>query len=133
MYPCLFITKKELLDAGIHEIEFQKDGRPANREDTIAVEDYCGRPIIFLRQSPISQDELLVFFADGFVRYNRISNNRVIVLTGNYDTLKVILTDIFKERREEAPFDIFNSYAYQADVVEQLDLQKWVRDEYKPS
>lgn len=130
-YPCIVISRDELADAGIPEIRFE-NGRLADPAVTDVLEDYCGRPIVAVRESTRPEDDVFAITADGYIQYNRISNKRTAVLTGNFDSLKVVLTDIFNEYPRTDPDKIFCAYAYQTDVIVQLDLQEWVRTEYRP-
>jgi hypothetical protein len=129
-YPCILIPKEELRQAGLNPPTFE-NGYIADRTMIPILEDYCGKPIVSIRQSDRNDDELIVLIADGYIQYNRITNKRTTVLMGNYDSLRVVLSDIFHERPDEDPYNIFCSYSYQTDITIQLDLQKWVRDQYK--
>lgn len=131
-YPCILISRWELYDAGIAQPRFQ-NGRLVNPEVERPVEDLCGRPVVSIRESTRDDRELLVLIADGYVQYNRISGKRSVVLTGTYDTLKIVLTDIFVEHPDENPYDIFDSYLYQTDISTQYKLKKWVLETYGPS
>lgn len=128
-YPCILIDKDELEQTDFADIWFQ-DGRLTDTSFIQKIEDYCGRPVVSVRQSTRNDGGIIVLAADGYIQYNPISKLRTTVLIGQYDNLKVILSDIFDERPDEDPFDIFCSYAYQTDINAQLDLKNWVRDEY---
>ena len=128
-YPCIIINQQELIDANLHEVQFE-NGRIKNPSDRIMLEDYCGKPIVSIRQSTRNEQEIFVLIADGYVQYNRISNKRTVVIMGNYDTLRVILQDMFDERPYEHPFEIFSQYSYQTDINIQLDIQLWVKNTY---
>lgn len=130
-YPCILITKKELHDqAKISEIP-EKNGT-MNTTFRTAVEDYCGRPVVSIINTPEKPNIIIVLTADGYMQYNPVSQKRTVVLVGEYDNLKVILHDIFLERPDEDPYEIFQSYAYQTDITNQLDLQEWVRNTIQP-
>ena len=126
-YPCIVVTKDELYQAGVPEIFFN-NGRITDRNTAEAIEDYCGRPVVSIRESTRNENELLVLIADGFIQRNRLSQKRTVVIIGNYETLQVVLTDIFDERCDEDPYEVFESYAYQTDINIQLDLQNWVKE-----
>lgn len=131
LYPAILVSQEELTEAGIGPVEFVdgKLARPAITED---IEDYCGRPIVSIREPTLEGADLIIITADGYIQRNPITNKRTAVLTGSYDALKVVLTDIFKESPTIDPDRIFRAYAYQVDVVIQHDLMNWVRDEYRP-
>lgn len=130
-YPCILIPKTELTQAGITTPIFDENGYIKDKEMIPILEDYCGKPIVSIRESTRNDDELLVLIADGYIQHNRLTNKRTTVLMGNYDTLRVVLSDIFHERPNEDPYTVFCSYSYQTDITIQLDLQKWVRQQYK--
>lgn len=130
-YPCFVIAKDELMDATHQDITF-KNGRIADNNVRIAIENFVGHPVAMVRESTANTDEVFVFTADGYIQVNPLSKKRTAVLIGNYDNLKVILSDIFHERPDEDPYEIFCEYSYQTDINIQLDLQGWVRDEYQP-
>jgi hypothetical protein len=129
-YPCIVVTKDELYQAGVPEIFFN-NGRITDRNTAEAIEDYCGRPVVSIRESTRNENELLVLIADGFIQRNRLSQKRTVVIIGNYETLQVVLTDIFDERCDEDPYEVFESYAYQTDINIQLDLQIWVKENFR--
>jgi hypothetical protein len=129
-YPCIVVTKDELYQAGVPEIFFN-NGRITDRNTAEAIEDYCGRPVVSIRESTRNENELLVLIADGFIQRNRLSQKRTVVIIGNYETLQVVLTDIFDERCDEDPYEVFESYAYQTDINIQLDLQNWVKENFR--
>ena len=129
-YPCILLTRDELRAANITNIQFNENGRLTDNMTAQAIEDYCGRPVVRIQESGRSPDEILVLAADGYVQYNRLSNKRTVVLQGTFETLKVILQDIFQEHPEIHPYTIFDSYAYQMTVDQQLDLREWVQAEY---
>lgn len=128
-YPCIVVTKDELYDAGVPEIFFE-NGRITDRSTAEAIEDYCGRPVVSIRESGRDENEILVLIADGYIQRNRLSQKRTVVIIGNYETLQVVLTDIFNERWNEDPYEVFESYAYQTDINIQLDLQNWVKENF---
>lgn len=130
-YPCILIPKDELRQAGLNPPEFNANGYLTDKEMIPILEDYCGKPIVSIRESTRNDNELIVLIADGYIQYNRLTNKRTTVLMGNYDTLRVVLSDIFHERPDDDPYTIFCSYSYQTDINIQLDLQKWVREQYK--
>ena len=129
-YPCIVVTKDELYQAGVPEIFFN-NGRITDRNTAEAIEDYCGRPVVSIRESTRNENELLVLIAEGFIQRNRLSQKRTVVIIGNYETLQVVLTDIFDERCDEDPYEVFESYAYQTDINIQLDLQNWVKENFR--
>ena len=129
-YPCIIIPKEELRQVGMNPPAFTEAGYLADKQMLSILEDYCGKPIVSVRESTRNDDELMVLIADGYIQYNRLTNKRTTVLMGNYDSLRVVLSDIFKERPDEDPYTIFCSYSYQTDITIQLDLQKWVRATY---
>ena len=129
-YPCIVVTKDELYQAGVPEIFFN-NGRITDRNTAEAIENYCGRPVVSIRESTRNENELLVLIADGFIQRNRLSQKRTVVIIGNYETLQVVLTDIFDERCDEDPYEVFESYAYQTDINIQLDLQNWVKENFR--
>ena len=128
-YPCILLTRTELYENGVPQLVFE-NGRMTDKQAWKAVEDYCGHPIVSIRESARDTDELLILIADGYIQYNRLTNRRTVVLIGQRDNLQTILQDIFAEHPDEDPYDIFQSYAYQTDINVQLDLQNWVRNEY---
>lgn len=129
-YPCLVITKEELYNAGCPTIEF-KNGRLTDPSIEPVIEDYCRMPVVSVRESTRDENEIFVFAADGYIQKNPMTGKRSVVLIGAYDPLKVVLTDIFEEHPDRDPYEVFCSYSYQTDINIQLDLQHWVRDEYK--
>lgn len=131
LYPAILISPKELEEAGIGPVEFVS-GRLARPAVTEAIEDYCGRPVVSIRQTTLPGDDLIVVTADGYIQRNPMTNKRTAVLMGEYEALKVVLTDIFRESPTVDPDRIFRAYAYQVDVVIQHDLLEWVRKEYRP-
>lgn len=131
LYPTILISPEELEDAGIGPVEFV-NGRLARPAMTEAIEDYCGRPVVSIRQTTLPGDDLIVVTADGYIQRNPMTNKRTAVLMGEYEALKVVLTDIFRESPTVDPDRIFRAYAYQVDVVIQHDLLEWVRKEYRP-
>lgn len=130
-YPAILLTRQELYAAGVPEIRFE-NGYIHDRTVLQGIEDYCGRPLVSVREFTRGTDEIAAIIADGYIQYNRLTGKRSVVLTGGYDTLKVVLTDILHERADEDPYDVFCSYAYQTDINIQLELQNWVRNEYRP-
>lgn len=132
-YPCIIMSKAELKEAGIGPVEFKNGQFDRGQENTKlkAIEDICGRPVVDVCQRVGKDEEIIVLIADGYVQNNRLTGKRTVVIIGEPDTLKVILTDIFEARPEEEPYEIFCSYSYQTGIDVQLQLQDWVRDEYK--
>lgn len=124
-YPCILLSRQELSDAGIPQPIFL-DGKPSDHDSVRKIEDYCGRPIVSLLPSARSDNDLLALVADGYIQYNRLSGKRSVVLVGNVENLKVILSNIFAEWPDEDPYDIFRSYGYSGIDV-QIQLDQWVR------
>ena len=129
-YPCLIVTKNELYDVGCPNISFT-NGRLTDISIMPIIEDYCRMPIVSIRESTRDENEIFVFVADGYLQKNPMNDKRTVVLMGNFDTLKVVLSDIFAEHPEKDPYEVFHDYSYQTDINIQLDLQAWVRDEYQ--
>ena len=129
-YPCLIVTKNELYDVGCPNSSFT-NGRLTDISIMPIIEDYCRMPIVSIRESTRDENEIFVFVADGYLQKNPMNDKRTVVLMGNFDTLKVVLSDIFAEHPEKDPYEVFHDYSYQTDINIQLDLQAWVRDEYQ--
>lgn len=128
-YPCIIATTSELQAAGIPLTNF-KNGRLRDRSIVMAIEDYCGRPVVSIRQAAGNTDEILILTADGYIQRNRISNKRTVVLFGELESLKNVLADIIEERPDEDPYDVFCSYSYQTGINVQLGLDDWIREQY---
>lgn len=129
-YHCLVIPKQELEDNGINLPEFT-NGHLKDKTAISIIEDYCNIPIVSIQQTSSDSDEILVLAADGYIQYNPLSNQRKVILRGDYEPLKGVLEDIYKERDSENPFDIYCSYIYQTPAAIQTKLQNWTRNEYK--
>lgn len=132
LYPVILVPEQELADAGIGPLAF-RDGKLAKPEVTEEIENYCGRPVVAVRQTTKPGGDLVVITADGYIQRNPVTGRRTAVLIGSYDALKVVLTDIFEESPTVDPDRIFRAYAYQVDVVIQHDLLTWVKNEYRPA
>lgn len=132
LYPSILISEQELVDSGIGMLEF-KNGRLLHPEVTETVEDYCGRPIVAIRQTTKPGSDLIIITADGYIQHNKMTGRRTAVLMGSYEGLQTVLQDIFEESPTVDPERIFRAYAYQVDVVIQHDLLNWVKNEYRPA
>lgn len=132
LYPAILVSQDELAEAGIGPVEFSR-GKLAQPAVTEKIEDYCGRPVVAVRQATLPGSDLIVLTADGYIQNNPMTNKRTAVLMGTAEALRVVLTDIFEESPTVDPERIFRAYAYQVDVVIQHDLLEWVRTEYRPA
>lgn len=132
LYPAYLISDEELAEAGIAPVEF-RNGRLLHPDLTEAIEDYCGRPVVRVRQATRKGEGIIVIAADGYVQHNPLTRRRTAVLQGSFESLQVVLQDIFDEAPGVDPERIFRAYAYQVDVVIQKDLQEWVRNECVPA
>lgn len=129
-YHCLVIQKNELEVNGI-ELPSFTNGHLTDRKTIMQIEDFCRLPIVSVRETKPNDKEILVLAADGYVQYNPLTNKRSVVLTGDYEPLKGVLEDIYAERKDENPFDIFCSYTYQTPIATNIRLQQWTRNEYE--
>lgn len=130
-YPCILLTQDEVTSACGNPAIFA-NGYVTNRNIREKLEDYLGVPIVSIRQDSRSDSkEILVIHADGYVQSNPLTGKRIVALYGSADTLPNVLSDIFAERKDEKPLDIFDAYSYLCPIQNQIAMRDWVKNTYK--
>lgn len=127
-YICIIMNKDAIAEITGKELVFD-EGHVRDPEIYRKLEDYLGQPVVFLRESTVIEDEILIMCADGVVQTNPITKKRTAIIKGTLEDLKVIMADVIKER-DEKPKTTFHGYGFGCIMPEQLALRDWFTENY---
>lgn len=128
-YPCIIVDQADTEAICEQKITF-KNNRPENPEVYDKLEDYFRQPIVSVHESNKNPGEIIVITADGFVQTNPITNKRLVIINGEIEDLKIILKDIFAERLDKTPEQLYEKYSFSCPVKDQFRLNDWFKQQY---
>lgn len=125
-YTCLFMQQSEIDDICQMPVEFT-NGRNKDQNCREKIEDWAQLPVIYIAKSAYNDNQIMVCTAPGYAFTHQLTGKRTKIISGSVEDVKLVLEDIFANRSDENPEDIFREYGFDCPMPQQFELNQWIR------
>ena len=130
-YPAIILSQNEAIRLFKQPVRFDSNGYMQDTNMTLQkkIEDVYGQVVMFVSET--TQKDVIIFFnEDSTVRTNPLNKKRLAVIHGDADYIISTLKTMISHHPSEKPETIINSYAFQCDMTDKLEIREWTKKTY---